>query len=261
MKENSPVVSYSAGAFQSSCLHGSSRVVTPLAEAEYLQRKRQTCWEHLLGCGKNDTTGLAQLKLEVLNSLAFLKLNRAVELRYDQNVAEEHQLTSAELKTLTISEFTSAWEHGQRGQTDHPTAWSSRTKAQRREKEGERGTEKKKGERYTEDLRESNDTLHPGLADQQGADYASHQASPMRTSSGSLLGDGAPINEGKAAGPQGCILTLRPMCNHRRERRLQGGGEAVLLWLWPYSGATYCKTCLDKDKNVGRYAETGGMAG
>lgn len=48
-------------------------------------------------------------------------------------------------KTLTISEFTSAQVHGQRGQTDHPTAWSSRTKTQRRESEGGRQTEKKKG--------------------------------------------------------------------------------------------------------------------
>lgn len=44
---SSPVLPCFAGS-ESLSLHGSSCVI-PLAEAENLQRKRQTCWEHLLG--------------------------------------------------------------------------------------------------------------------------------------------------------------------------------------------------------------------
>lgn len=32
----------------------------------------------------------------------------------------------------------------------------------------------------------------------------------------------------------------------------------MLLWLCPYSGATNCKTCLDKQNDVGRQGEAGG---
>lgn len=50
MAQTSPVLRYSNRlVIQSSGLHGSSCVVTPLAEAENLPRRRQTCCEHLLG--------------------------------------------------------------------------------------------------------------------------------------------------------------------------------------------------------------------